>query len=196
MTGEEVFKLYRSGLSIRKIALKIGCTHQNISLKLRKYYPGYTEYRTVKPKIHIVKNCKFCNTAYTSIYKTSQYCSRLCATKSQRLFDIPIKYLPPDKARKYHNERMKKYYQGAGGEIIRNINRQQYRKFKDKSRARSLLNQKVASGVIKKPKKCSICNKGKVRIVGHHEDYTKPLDVIWVCDVCHCDIHKKMLTEK
>lgn len=55
--------------------------------------------------------------------------------------------------------------------------------------AQTILNNAVRSKKIKKPKKCSICYKEK-KIYGHHEDYYKPLDVIWVCQVCHKKIHK------
>ena len=37
----------------------------------------------------------------------------------------------------------------------------------------------IKIGKVKKPKYCSSC-KRKVKLVGHHEDYTKPLDVRWL----------------
>ena len=45
----------------------------------------------------------------------------------------------------------------------------------------------IAAGVLKRPDKCSICGtSGSVRrIEAHHDDYMKPLDVIWVCTTCH-----------
>ncbi len=55
--------------------------------------------------------------------------------------------------------------------------------------ATMLLNNAVRGGKIKKPKKCPVCGKKK-RIHGHHEDYYKPLDVVWVCQVCHKGLHK------
>lgn len=55
--------------------------------------------------------------------------------------------------------------------------------------AQAILNNAVRSKKIKKPKKCSICYKKK-KIYGHHEDYYKPLEVVWVCQVCHKKIHK------
>ncbi len=52
-----------------------------------------------------------------------------------------------------------------------------------------LLNNAVRSGKIKKSRKCSMCDR-KTRIMGHHEDYYKPLKVIWLCQICHTKIHK------
>ena len=50
--------------------------------------------------------------------------------------------------------------------------------------AHSIVNYAVRSGKLKKPRKCSECPQTKM-IHGHHEDYYKPLDVIWLCQVCH-----------
>ncbi len=59
----------------------------------------------------------------------------------------------------------------------------------EKYAAHLLLNNAVRSGKIKKPRKCSQCKKARL-IMGHHEDYTKPLEVIWVCQECHKEIEK------
>jgi hypothetical protein len=69
------------------------------------------------------------------------------------------------------------------------------RKKKDiRSMARAILQKNVARLSIKKPSKCSICleNFNENKIQGHHEDYTKPLDVIWCCRLCHEKLHKKV----
>src|SRR5580704_3739196 len=41
-------------------------------------------------------------------------------------------------------------------------------------------------GVLVRPDACSRCGgSGNGRIEAHHEDYDKPLDVIWLCKSCH-----------
>jgi len=73
----------------------------------------------------------------------------------------------------------------------------------------------ISSGKLTRPEKCEICgSKGKPPItnchnpwtgepmediqpkqpiVAHHEDYEKPLDVIFVCRSCHYKIHKELI---
>jgi hypothetical protein len=55
--------------------------------------------------------------------------------------------------------------------------------------ARNRLHAAVRDGKIKKPPECEICSVSDERLHGHHEDYSKPLDVIWVCQSCHVFIH-------
>ena len=46
----------------------------------------------------------------------------------------------------------------------------------------------INAGEIIKPKCCSVCGK-ECKTIAHHYDYTKPLDVIFVCQRCHKRIH-------
>lgn len=38
---------------------------------------------------------------------------------------------------------------------------------------------------------CSACA-STFRLLAHHDDYSKPLDVIWLCDSCHQERHRKL----
>lgn len=68
----------------------------------------------------------------------------------------------------------------------------QYRKmFPDKYRAHSLLARARKTGrVIIEP--CVVCGTTE-RLEAHHEDYSKPLDVVWLCSVHHHAVHHKGL---
>lgn len=61
---------------------------------------------------------------------------------------------------------------------------------KNKLIARRKLNDALKLGHIEKRIRCQCCNK-KSRLEAHHADYSKPLDVIWVCKSCHIKIHKR-----
>lgn len=59
--------------------------------------------------------------------------------------------------------------------------------------SRRFLSDALRYGHLTKPDACSTC--GVVLpspfIHGHHTDYTKPLDVVWVCTACHGKLHRK-----
>ena len=62
----------------------------------------------------------------------------------------------------------------------------------DKRAAHIILGNAVRGGRIEKPDNCPICW-ATVRINGHHDDYTLPLEVRWCCSKCHRDIHKGLV---
>ena len=58
--------------------------------------------------------------------------------------------------------------------------------------ARCQLNAAVRNGTLKRPEERERCGRkpkpdriGRTQIDGHHHDYTKPLDVEWLCKFCH-----------
>jgi hypothetical protein len=63
-----------------------------------------------------------------------------------------------------------------------------------KRRAHNKLNKAIRTGVILKPNRCSSCGKEieqQRNLHGHHEDYSKPLAVHWLCPKCHGKRHWK-----
>jgi hypothetical protein len=49
----------------------------------------------------------------------------------------------------------------------------------------------VDHGKIHKPSHCSECKKPSRMIHGHHDDYRKPLEVVWLCPSCHAKTKPK-----
>ena len=64
---------------------------------------------------------------------------------------------------------------------------------KSHTAANQLVNRAVRNGELVKPDHCSECgcNSSERRIEGHHEDYSKPLEVVWLCTECHGKRHRK-----
>jgi len=60
-----------------------------------------------------------------------------------------------------------------------------------KINARHKLHYMIISGKIIRPSHCQVCGCENNRLHGHHHDYDKPHDVIFVCCSCHAWIHKK-----
>lgn len=69
------------------------------------------------------------------------------------------------------------------------LNKKPARKLTSKRQVNELLNYNIRRGNITKPDECQICGSRNGNIHGHHDDYAKPLDVIWCCSKCHSDIH-------
>lgn len=61
------------------------------------------------------------------------------------------------------------------------------KKYPEKQKARFIVYRAVRNGVIIRPSKCAC---GSARMVeAHHEDYSKPLQVNWLCRTCHSKLH-------
>lgn len=61
---------------------------------------------------------------------------------------------------------------------------------KDKRRAWNALYYALRTGKISKPTLCETCCSAE-NIQAHHKDYSKPLEVNWVCQVCHAELDKQ-----
>lgn len=55
----------------------------------------------------------------------------------------------------------------------------------DKNFARSQVRLAIERGVLKREP----CMCGNKKVEGHHPDYKKPLDVIWMCRKHHAELH-------
>jgi hypothetical protein len=64
-----------------------------------------------------------------------------------------------------------------------------------KESARRELRNALKRGDILRPEKCETCGTKAVRsdgvtaIQGHHHNYSKPLNVEWLCPSCHREVH-------
>ena len=58
----------------------------------------------------------------------------------------------------------------------------------EKRHARRYIQYRVAAGKIKR-EPCERC--GDTPTHAHHEDYSRPHDIVWLCHKCHFEIHKQ-----
>lgn len=66
---------------------------------------------------------------------------------------------------------------------------------KPKIDAHKLVMFAVKLKILIRPKECEIC-RSDIKIEGHHKDYTKPLEVQWLCKSCHVKVHVKEKNER
>ena len=102
----------------------------------------------------------------------------------------------------FHNNKSSK--DGKQGKCIKctNIYSSQYRKDNrdslhekrnyncKKYKAQQQVRNAVKRGDLIKPKECEECN-NQGDVIGHHDDYNKPLNVRWICKPCHGLWHMK-----
>ena len=81
----------------------------------------------------------------------------------------------------------------------RSVARQMYERHRERKltesrshngRTRTALRNAVAAGQIARPSTCHECG-GAGQIHAHHQDYSKPFDVEWLCSRCHGLRHRK-----
>jgi hypothetical protein len=95
----------------------------------------------------------------------------------------------------YRKEYIKKYRK-LFPERVKLSNRLALKKYRSnqtnfvKDKARVFLYTRIRSGKIKR----GICFCGEKKVEGHHEDYSKPLEVIWLCRKHHREKHRKLST--
>jgi len=87
------------------------------------------------------------------------------------------KYSKSDKGKIAHSKASKKYSEAN----------------KDKRRASNKVLTALRNGSLTK-EHCSVCGYPKASV--HHEDYTNPLEVIWLCHLHHMERHSTMLKER
>lgn len=66
------------------------------------------------------------------------------------------------------------------------------KKYPKRQKARVIVSEALRTGKLVKPIKCEHC-KLSLDLYAHHHDYTKPLEIKWLCRSCHCLEHKNLV---
>ena len=138
-----------------------------------------------------MKKCFKCNIEkpLSEFYKHSQMkdghvnkckkCNKKDVSENyQKNIDYYRAYEKTAERRKSHNER-----QLANQKKYRSKNNKKYK-------VHGIVARAMKSGKLVNPRICEKCG-SKNHIVGHHDDYDKPLEVRWLCQACHIDWHSK-----
>jgi ribosomal protein S27AE len=63
-----------------------------------------------------------------------------------------------------------------------------------RDRVRLETRRAVRAGKIAKPAECSECGEA-LKLYAHHDDYTRPLEIVWLCGPCHGQRHVRLAAE-
>lgn len=83
-------------------------------------------------------------------------------------------------------------WQRANTDRVRKISKKFKKSHPEQNRAHVKVRAAIKSGELKKPDQCEHCNSSDVFLEGHHHDYSKPLDVTWLCRTCHMKEHVRL----
>lgn len=143
----------------------------------KRFIERHNNWKINNPEILVESNKKSCKKGYEK-FKSERleygklYRQVYAEEKKQR--DSEWRLRNPDKVREY------------GRKSAANQRKNSPLKVK----ARMLVQYAVEIGILMKPTNCSKCLK-ECKPEGHHPDYSKPLEVIWLCRECHNKEHGK-----
>jgi len=86
-----------------------------------------------------------------------------------------------DSHKEYYSEYNKKWRQEHS---MVDAGRRYNAKYPEKQAARNAVKQALAKGTLKRLP-CEVC--GSISSEAHHEDYSKPLEVEWLCNLHHVE---------
>jgi len=98
---------------------------------------------------------------------------------------------------KEHRRQVQEYERRRSKKSARKVQintyaRRRRKKFPEKTRAYNMLSRAIKKGtIVRQP--CEIC--GKPNAQAHHEDYSKPLDVRWLCFKHHREAHGQVVLD-
>jgi hypothetical protein len=79
-------------------------------------------------------------------------------------------------------------YRAKNAERYRAIVRDKRRAHPERLAAHDAVKWALSTSKLTRPDHCSVCGKD-CKPEGHHDDYSKPLDVRWLCRACHFAHH-------
>jgi hypothetical protein len=135
--------------------------------------------RNISKRDGLSARCKECNNSYNAEYAKTE------AGKLARL-----KYNRTEGGKIMLRAAGLRYSSTERGRSLINANNSQWRQRNpEKVMAERVLNRAIKDGVIERMP-CEVC--GNPKSHGHHPDYTKPLEVIWLCAKHHAEEHMRL----
>jgi len=122
---------------------------------------------------------------------------RYCATErgKQVQREGRYRYLATEYGKAATKTRKRSYCISKRGKTTYAAARKRYRstaKGRERHNVQSKLQRAVARGLVTRSTSCSVNDKNCAGVIhGHHEDYSKPFEVIWLCRFHHKERHRK-----
>ncbi len=90
----------------------------------------------------------------------------------------------------YYVEARRAYQKGVGRKAANEASKRHRKAYPKRAKAKSMISHAIRDGNINRPTSCETCGI-TCTPQGHHCDYNKPMDVMWLCIKCHRKWHKE-----
>jgi endogenous inhibitor of DNA gyrase (YacG/DUF329 family) len=146
--------------------------------------------------------CVECGNDFETTHSQGKYCSPVCRQigdrKSWNKYNRANRKYRREYQRRHHEDikveravQIKRYQKSPRGkEIRRKIDINSRKNHPEKYKARQEVLMAKRKGIIT-PQPCFVC--GEPITEAHHIDYSKPLDVIWLCKLHHEEVHQNKI---
>lgn len=142
--------------------------------------------------------CVVCDREFETTHSQGRYCSPEHASIGQRGSELKYAGSNREQRREYQRQRYRQNPEAerarlnahrsteAGKRVAAGVYQRQSEKFPERLAARQAVRIALRNGALK-GKPCEEC--GDEKSQAHHPDYSKPLDVKWLCRSCHNKEH-------
>jgi len=135
-------------------------------------------YKNRRNKTGLSYACKDCLKARTETYRQNNREKAVACARTSRIKNAEKHQ---QKCREYNKLHRKQF--GIYNAIYT-------RKYPEKKKATTAVSHALRDGQLVRPSGCSTC--GNSPLQAHHGDYSKPLDVLWLCQPCHVRLHSDL----
>jgi ribosomal protein S27AE len=152
------------------------------------------------PTRELAGQCVVCGAAFNTFTPKQKYCGRVCRIANYKPYFAEYSKRNAQKVSEkgrawYERNRerrlaqCKSYNKTPTGKALR---QESYKRTRERHPEKYAARQAVlialrAGRLVKQP--CERC--GEVKVQAHHDDYTRQLDVRWLCQPCHIEHHKE-----
>ena len=136
--------------------------------------------------MRIEKDCERCGCRFVKRGQNNKHCldcTKALADLAKRNYRMNNLDKLTEIHRRYRNSE-------RGKKTVAKKDAAQKERFPEKHAARIAVNNALKLGKLVKPDRCGCGAIGDIH--GHHPDYSKPLDVVWLCGGCHVRLHKSL----
>lgn len=135
-----------------------------------------------------IKACSECGKEFTTTWKAFLTCSGPCRLARERRKKREWRQRNPASVLASKKKWRRRNPRAATEEKTRRRKRHP-----EKNAAYRCVERAVLRGKLSKPAACPRCGREcePQRMHAHHEDYSQPLNVEWMCFACHRDLHRE-----